>query len=202
MGIPEWNYDSNRTDEIVRFLNKFNGISVRETHLIPVLNKIGISAAKWVLDPTLLKSIEFYEQYIIRNPVETPDQYVFIYWIGDENLIPTIPKEYSKLQVVKCNLADQNNPLTVESWLSHIKNASVVITNSFHGCALSIIFRKHLIPYIHPNYVESRLITLFKKLGLDEKLRDPYCSEDYDSVEKKINKYRSESISFLKNSLS
>lgn len=78
MGIPEWTYDSKTTRKIVDLLKKFNGISVRETHIIPVLTEIGINNAQWVLDPTLLHDPEFYEQYITHRTGKSHEPYIFI----------------------------------------------------------------------------------------------------------------------------
>lgn len=200
MGVPEWNYDPLITKKIVSLLKKFRGISVRETHLIPILSQIGINNAKWVLDPTLLHSRKFYDQYIIQS-VDIDSPYVFIYWLGDESLIPAIPQEYSKLPVVKCNLSSPTDNLSLEEWVTRIAKAKIVITNSFHGCAMSCLFEKHFIPFVHPNYIEARLITLFSKLSLKSKLTDPYSVESYPLINEALDRYRKESIDFLNESL-
>lgn len=201
MGIPLWEYGEQSTKKIVNNLRKFTGISVREFHMIPLLENIGIQKIEWVLDPTLLLNSEFYSKFA-SDKINDNKPFVFIYWMGDEKLIPDIPKEYSHFKIIKCNLSDINNNLSMGNWLAYMQKAELIITNSFHGCALSIINKKHFIPYINKNYVESRLISLFTMLNLKEKLTDPYSIEDYKLVEIALNYYQKKSISFINQSLS
>ena len=95
-------------------------------------------------------------------------------------------------------------------FLSLIKNSEAVITNSFHGMALSIILQKEFYGFTN-NYANSegtncRFQTLGERLGLSHRIynlgdnieRSPI---DYAEVDKKINSWREESLDYLKNAI-
>ena len=56
--------------------------------------------------------------------------------------------------------ADKDAELSIEEWLAMFRDAEFVITDSFHGCVLSILFHKIPSTEVHhilPNYDEGSL---------------------------------------------
>lgn len=90
-----------------------------------------------------------------------------------------------------------------------IKNATLVCTNSFHGTALSICFRKDFYVLDNENIFDDRKTSLLEQLGLCDRIVKGektmknliITSVLYDKVELKLRILRERSISFLKNSL-
>lgn len=88
-----------------------------------------------------------------------------------------------------------------DRFLSLIKNAQCVITNSFHGTAFSIIYQKDFITVSHSTR-GKRMQDLLGKLGLlyrlfgepDFSLEKPI---DYTAVYEKLNRLRSHAIEYL-----
>lgn len=201
MGASDWSLDHPMTERIKRNLSEFNGISVREFQTKQLLEKIlDIPNIEWVLDPTMLQQQAFYNEYTAPRIIK--DDYVFVYWLGDESLIPDLSQQYPKHKIIKCKLGNPNCNLSVEDWLSAIKHADAIVTDSFHGCAISIIYRKHFIPYINKLGGAGRLTFLFKHTGLDCKLNDPLSIEDYHHAEFHIKTAIQSSIFFLNKCLS
>lgn len=201
MGASDWSLDQSTTERIRKNLREFCGISVREFQTKKLLDEIlDIPNIEWVLDPTMLQSKEFYNEYAVSRIIK--DDYVFVYWLGDESLIPDISQLYPNHKILKCKLGNPNYNLSVEEWLSAIKYADAIITDSFHGCAISIIYRKHFIPYINKLGGAGRLTSLFKHIGLDCKLNNPQSIEDYDNSEFYIKKAIQSSMNFLNKCLS
>lgn len=96
-----------------------------------------------------------------------------------------------------------------EEFLAHIAVASTVITSSFHGVVLSIIFERKFVVFLSGNNGrDSRIVDLLYSLGLEKRIfdsntvRDVICEEiDYQSVKIKLNDKISSSKHFLESSL-
>ena len=84
----------------------------------------------------------------------------------------------------------------VEEWLTTIRNADFVITDSFHGSAFSIIFGKQFYPLLNKERGADRFLTLFEKLGIED------GQIDYDAVFPRLDVLRQESIGFIAKHLS
>lgn len=201
MGASDWSLDQPTTECIRKYLREFCGISVREFQTKKLLDEIlGIPNIEWVLDPTMLQSKAFYNEYAAPRIIK--DDYVFVYWLGDESFIPDLSQQYPNHEILKCKLGNPNYNLSVEEWLSAIKYADAIITDSFHGCAISIIYRKHFIPCINKLGGAGRLSSLFKHTGLDSKLNAPLSIENYYHAEFCIKEAMQSSMNYLNKCLS
>lgn len=135
------------------YINKFDFITVREDNGLNLCNRCGYNTAIKILDPTFLLKAEDYEQYI--EDVDGCDKpYVFIYLLGGEiqpsviEIFDFCTKKGYDIKYVESQGRDEGYECiyaTIGQWIGLIKNASYIITNSFHGMAFSIIFHK---PYL------------------------------------------------------
>lgn len=85
-------------------------------------------------------------------------------------------------------------------FLSLINNAKVVVSNSFHATAFSIILNKDFYTYPvlrHNN--ESRMIDLLNEFGLIERYRSTFICKtiDWEKVFRKYKKQLDYSVEFL-----
>lgn len=199
LGSDKWMYNKEQTVTIYSLLPRFKGVSVREYSATILLeNKVNVKA-QWVLDPTLLQTVDFYNQFAAPPVCESP--YVFVYWLGDEKVIANLQERYPKHRILRCKLGEEENSYSVERWISAIKHADVVVTDSFHGCVLSILYHRHFVPYQNIKGGVTRLHSLFEMLGLESKFVLADAIEDYDSVEYKLSILRTSSRSFLADSI-
>lgn len=65
---------------------------------------------------------------------------------------------------------DKANRVSIEEWLSLIAGARFVITDSFHGCAFSILFNKPFFAFINENRGSSRFYSLFESFELQDRV--------------------------------
>ena len=102
-------------------------------------------------------------------------------------------------------------------FLSYIKNAAYVITDSFHGTVFSVLFNKQFAVYNrynnnNKNSTNSRIDTLLMKIELENRRILSNCSTeegtnillstiDYSKVNSKVSELRSGSIEYLKHVL-
>lgn len=131
-----------------------------------------------VIDPTFLVSTEKW-RLISKKPIES--NYILLYCVNRYNEL----LEYAKLVAEKTgrkiiNIQDGNQQLpgvlnresiSVNEFLGYIENADLILTNSFHGIAFSIIFRKEFVfDYVHKKAnSNSRVRSLMEVLSLQER---------------------------------
>ena len=77
-----------------KHLEDFLAISVREKNAVDLLHGVSEEEAEYVLDPTLLPEREEWEQIASENLIDTP--YVLCYFLGEDNEIRNIAKEYAR----------------------------------------------------------------------------------------------------------
>lgn len=196
-GLSEWDYSETETITIKRLLARFNGVSVRELDGQELCVKnLGISP-EHVLDPTLLLDASTYERIASKPLTDKP--YVFVYWLGSETekqnaILSCCP---AGIEIIDLSLKTSDKLVSIEDWLSYIRHAERVITDSFHGCVFSILFKKQFCIRENNSGGNGRLISLFKMLNID-----PSSSEiDYLSVYKELQLLRESSYNYLKDFL-
>jgi len=144
------------------------------------------------------------------------EPYIFVY--GFENLkdLDTLVREVSQKKKLKVINGSPNRIfLTCQckniynygpsAFLSYIKNADFIITNSFHGTAFSVIYRKQFVVIPHTTR-GKRMVRLLEKLGLSHRIwkRDNFIWQDkveYSNAEKKLLILRAHSCSYLEENL-
>jgi len=209
-------------------LEKFTALSVREIEPQEILNKVIYKDVKWVLDPTILLSAEYWQSVSSPYPINQP--YVLCYILGSRkdnwNYISQLIK-IMDLPVVTLPFVAGNTLVGISNgdihiydagpseFLDLIRNAEYIITDSFHGSVFSILFEKKFI-ILKRNFettevnADSRIATLLKLSGLENRMIHNNLNEDillinenidYGEVLPKIQAMRDESLQFLKNAL-
>lgn len=189
-------------------LAKFRAISVREQNAIKICKEILDLKADFVLDPTLLARREIYDKFC-TNLDESSSQNTKIFaYILDPNEKTTQILDNAS-QKSRCKIAqvnDRANRLKIKEWLSAIKSAKFIITDSFHGCVFSIIFGKPFFAIINEARGNARFHSLFNMLNLDNRVIKDVNFElnlamNYDEIYKILDEKRKFSIDFLKQNL-
>ena len=173
-------YTDDEIESLRNYLNKFDFITVRENNGIDLCNRCGFTSAKKILDPTFLLKAKDYEPYVEDVGCEKP--YVFVYLLGGE-IEPSVKDIFNlctskgyDIKYVESQGRDEGCDCiyaTVGQWLGLIKDASYVITNSFHGMAFSIIYHK---PYLTIPIIgilegmNERIFDLSKQFQLEDRI--------------------------------
>mgnify|MGYP002525853403 CR=1 FL=1 len=165
-----------------RYLRHYDLITVREENGIELCRSIGIKNAYCVLDPVFLHDKDFYSQYETTPPQTS--QYILLYLLPasvgvDLNEIMAFAKDqglkvrYVESQGRNDTLIREKEYPTIGEWLSLVRGASYVITNSFHGTAFSIIYQKKFLALplvgVHSN-MNIRLNSLLSKMYLVDRM--------------------------------
>lgn len=179
-GTNIWDFDTMETDFIEKALNNFRAVSVREKDGINMLiNHIRLSKTpRHVLDPTFLLPIEHYidlsDKLCVREgtllymlSLDDKKQ-KFIRYFSEtyhQHLYTVINPETNCSNSIKDG---QGYP--VEQWLAGFRDASYVLTDSFHAIVFSIIFQKPFWVFENPQRGNSRLNNILDTFELKDRL--------------------------------
>uniref|UniRef100_A0A7C2K4A4 Polysaccharide pyruvyl transferase family protein n=1 Tax=candidate division WOR-3 bacterium TaxID=2052148 RepID=A0A7C2K4A4_UNCW3 len=199
-------------------LSTFDHLSVREKSSAKYLAECLNFEPKVVLDPTLLLTREEWEKLCKepKNPPEKP--YILVYDLYRSNeIVPRVLNIARKLELeVICYNYRTGEKYKLPNFYTsdpfefcwYIKNAEYVVTTSFHGTALSVLFE---IPFysIDPNIWSCRITDFLEMISLEDRfVRDPasidylsFESIDFSEAKEKIEEKREESVHFLRNAL-
>lgn len=172
-----------------KYIHNFNAISVRENSAIAIVKRIGFMNPIKLPDPTLLL---FPDDYCFLNTHQVlAEKKAFVYILREEykeakDIVSYLKRSY---KIDSTNKLFNSN--SVEEWVSGIKNASIVLTNSFHGMVFSLIFHVPFIIVQAKGYaagMNDRFITLLSYLNLEHRIMNAYDSDKLDRfVNEQIN---------------
>ena len=215
-GIDHFEGGSLARKKVSKLLSRFDAHSVRESSGVHIMkNTFGLDAIQ-VLDPTLLLDPKDYQPIIDSEPCAQPEKYVGVMFLDDEHwdefrasaLYKKLSAEYEIVNICK---DEQGEFRSVPQWLSYIKHASLMVTDSFHGTVFSIIYRKQFITRATANRGNARLESLCSTLDIplsrfcpsfDKKNDTQFDTPlDFAPVWKRIEEERVVSLDYLKRSL-
>lgn len=200
-------------------LAQFTAISLREAPGQALVQKLLGREAPLVVDPTLLMTHGEWAALERAHPAAKGD-YILYYTIRRSDTLFRRCRELSaktgmKVVVVGGNflktlrnrdpMIEYAVDISPEEWLYLVHHARYVVTNSFHGTAFSINYRKDF--YVEfSSRTNSRLAQIVGMLGLDARVvRDEVElggeSVDYTLTEAKLPEMRDASMRFLKDAL-
>ena len=207
------------TNLIKKLLANVDNVSVREKQGKEFLEKLTDKPVQLVCDPVLLFGRNGWEKVIPEINVKKP--YMFVYFLennhGDRGYIDLIAKTLGlKVVILNENIRDifkryikKYDALPLE-FVSLIKNAKFVYTNSFHATAFSAMFNVPCASMIAKtdnvhNNNDSRKIDFLTALGLEKSLKKSLTVEeiceitktDFTVANENIERMRLESKNYL-----
>ena len=178
--------------QVRQWLSGLDSISVRERSGVEIVERLGIPGAVQVLDPVFLLPKEEWEQ--LAQPLPQKEPFIFLYdFDRNDALGRTVRKladqmgwkVYSYLTNPYADCCfDQYGPL---SFLSLVKDAQLVMSNSFHATAFSLIFEKKFWVVNRQEAINTRMRDLTTLAGVSERLRSEFGGDllqpiDYKAV--------------------
>lgn len=219
-GSEAWEYSPEQAAECGDLLRRFDAVSLRESSAVSLCKEHFNVDAQHVLDPTLLLDAAHYITLFQQAATPTSEGDLMCYILDSseekEALVQSVASAYgltpfsvnSKYEVPDAPLEEKIQP-PVEKWLRGFYDAKYVITDSFHACVFSILFKKPFIVYANKHRGMARFQSLLSMFGLEDRLvttPDEGCSIisnpiDWDSVYIRLAEWRKISKDFLINSL-
>ena len=224
--IPKKNYK-----EIIDTLSKYSAISVREEEGKKLLENIikNQKNIEQTLDPTLLFTANEWSSFCAENPYKNED-YIFAYFLGNKNEDRKSVKSFAKKNNLKIitipyllgqyRKCDKNfgdiRLFNVDPFffLSLIKDAKYVMTDSFHGTVYSFLFHKEFYLYKRSSdkdikSMNSRIYSLLNLFNCKDRIVSPLneitnetaTPIDFKYIDEVLEAQRKKSKNFLSEAL-
>lgn len=215
--------ESDDTEKYKNYMMDFKALSCRENNGSKWIKKLTGRDAPVLLDPTLLLNSSEWDKLI--NTAESDKKYIFYYafkYSDEVNAKVKMISEKTKMPVIIMDvkwwlkkgikngfkISKDGGPL---EFLRLVRNASLVLTTSFHGTVFSIIYNKKfwfLDSSMH-NKNDDRAFTLLESVGLENRMVDVKNADnidimkeiDYSEPNKKLQKLQQKSINYLKENI-
>lgn len=179
-------------DEFKKRVSDFSGFSVREDSGAKIIKQLVNKDANINIDPTLLLQSESWDKLSAESVIDEP--YIFLFNVLKPSKLIDYALKLSKeknMKIIYLNnrksVIDDRitylDPVTADKFVSLIKNASYVCTNSFHGNAFSVIYKKKFVVEVeNANSKKNiRSLELMEKLGLSNRILSKDFTPDIDA---------------------
>lgn len=203
------------------YISSFSSISVRETSGAELVEKITGRKCESTVDPTLLYNRDFWNKFALKEKL-SDEPYIFCYFLGGTDIhkkaIEKIGKALGKKIIFSPFDSEINNLKTGEKiyadiaeFLTLVRDADFVLTDSFHGMAFSVNFRKSFAVVKRADTDAGKhtrvndfltKINLADRIVTDENIESFNFSEiNYEDSEKVLQKWIKSSEDYFENSL-
>lgn len=210
-------------ERVAGYLRRFDFLSCREDSGCAIIKKLIGRDSEHVLDPSLLLSASEYDK--VASAVDLDQSCILVYPMHKSDALRDIalkfkkemslpivvivpvyldPREYSYADCVVFT----SGPSEFLGW---VKKAAFVCTNSFHGTAFSIIYRKNFLT-IAATLGNTRIKSLLDKLEIGDRqvasadaiksVGDYLKPMNYEPVSGLLNEEIKKSMAYLKKALS
>ena len=222
-GTSDLEYEYMQLEECSKLLADFDAVSVREDSAVKICDEwFDCENAVHVLDPVMLLTADQYRElagpaasHKAKGKIAT---YILDLSKSKSGIVDFVTrctgKEVADISVYP---KDRSIPLNdrivppMEEWISAFDDADFVVTDSFHGCVMSILFHKPFLVASNHGRGLSRILSLLDMFGLGSRHVDGIDPDDdgegwlmdidWDSVDTILEQWRGKSIGFLKNAL-
>ena len=208
--------------ELKSYLDGFSHLSVRETQGREIVREATGRDVPVVLDPTLLLAADQWAS-MSNHPADYPTGgYILCYCISRPGaLTPYIAQLHQEtgLPVVQlCGIRQKVHPKARQildagpaEFLDLFRNASYVVTNSFHGTVFSVQFHRPFFTTVSPAELSaperSRTVSILSRLGLADRVigkgdtAELLSSVNWDAAEAALATARQDSLRYLQAAL-
>ena len=198
-------------------LKRYTAIGVREKDAIHMIKGLTGQDATWVLDPTLLLKKEQWLE--VAKPITgfTRDKFILVYELTSCSYIMHLARRIAAKRNIRIiRICKDAAPVEKDGDILNIidagpaeflwlfNNASVIITNSFHGTAFAINFNKEFYTVVSSHKKNnSRQKSLLYMFHMSDRLIQEgppvsvFSVPDFTNVNQIMTQKRLESINFL-----
>ena len=216
-GKTNWEGDNSYTAKVKDCLSRFSAISVRESSGVTICRNVFGQEAECIIDPTLAwgdydrfikeENLRQIGCFVLKrgNPVfpQVADR------IGELSHMPVKLIDYSIGNRYDCLKTRQKSPVR---WINEIHNSQYIITDSFHGVAFCLLFKKQFFVLCADESKFTRIGSLLEKVGLQSRrvdsledlntrLQSLMAPIDYSTVDMVLQREREKYYQFVKKNI-
>ena len=193
-------------------LNHIQHLSVREDAGKKIVEDLtGRTDVQVVVDPTMLLTVQQWDQVLVAPKAQVPENYVLTYFLGGVS-----PERRAavaeRAEELGCALVEVMNPdspfyaVGPEQFVWLIKHARYICTDSFHGSVFSFLYGKPFAVFARMGKgpdMGSRIKTFMDKFSLQDcaaagDILPEYCAgPDYSAGYEALEAERKKSAAFL-----
>lgn len=204
------------------YTDSFDALSVREQSGAVLMKEICGFDVPVMLDPTMMADRSVWADFD-KTPAGVPKQYILVYRFGRMGYM----EKQIQHVATELNLPILEIPVSIESYgkgskilfgvgpeefVTLIRNAEIVLTDSFHATVFSILNHTQFYTFLRQgknekNNMNSRMENLLEMLNLQERLIYPdseivsLSKVKYENADVLLEQRRNESQKFLKDAL-
>lgn len=198
-GIDSFPVTQEQKKKVSALLATFSSISVREKSGQYIMDEIFNLKSKKHLDPTLLLNRDDYNKIISEANLKKlyDENYICKFFLDSsknkEAFITDIAKKIGLPVVNNYSLNNErkkiinNSLLSVQEWLRNIRDAKLVVTDSFHGTVFCIIFNVPFISVNNSKRGSTRFSSLLSLFNQEYRLIDSLEINDFEKILQKPN---------------
>ena len=199
--------------KITENLKNFKAISVRDENSAKIIEILSNKKPLTHLDPVLVYD---YNNEISKRRIKK--KYILVYQyhgrIQEKTFIEKIKEiaKRDKCRIISisgyCDWADKNIITNSFEVMRFFRDAEYVVTDTFHGCIMSIKFHKKFVTFCRESN-ENKLYNLLSKFSLQTQIADSDCDPDsifnnyinWAYVDSIISNERKRTIQYLKDNI-
>ena len=209
--------DEELEKRLPELLKKYETILVRENTAEEIIKKNGFNNVKQVLDPTLLLNEEEWSKLAEKTKLDGKE-YILVYQLHHnkqmEDYLKKL-KKHTKLPVYRIHPSFYYGfkpgkfiylP-TPGEYISYIKNAKYIVTDSFHGTVFSLIFNKNFVDIL-PGETSTRIESILKLVKQEKRIIKDFSNFDwlnnsiqYGEINKILKEEREKSLQDFENAI-
>lgn len=196
-------------------LKKFSAISVREDPLRKYIEANFQYKVSLTCDPVFLASRNIFD-VIAAKPRTNKPYLLLMSTFYNQKLFDYAKQLSSEYSLKFINLATYEKAssfkrkkiVSLTQFLGYIKHATYILTDSFHGTALSVLFKKNFNTIERNSQMDERARSLLKSLGIENRMlalesniNVSFSEVDYSDVDRKLDKLVITSQQYLREAL-
>lgn len=192
-------YPKNAEITAKQYIQAFDSIGVREKTGIGILSQLGFSKKNTIVpDPTVLKGKSLFDKIEICDYFSQGD-YVCVYMLR-RKLNVTIPGKIIYID-------ELHESYAMEEWLGLIRHSKCLVTNSYHGMIMAILFHVPFVVDIEKGSemgMNDRFYTILSYLGLMNRIVNGNFNElvensdiSWQVIDTKLESFRNLGVDFL-----
>lgn len=167
------------------WLQKLDAISVRESSAVALLKEMDLQGIQ-VLDPVFLLPALDWHALSLRP---SDQDYILVYDFDNNPKIREIALQLSRMtgkRIVSLFAVDWADKVWSEAgpreFLGAVENAAIILSNSFHATAFSLIFQKDFYVVNREEGINARMKDLVGDIELSERLIRT-CPDEVESIQ-------------------
>lgn len=215
LGCDEWEFSDKETFDCRSLISRFTAVSVREEDgKYLIINNLNFERVTVMPDPTLLLCKEDYINLFTTFNLPKSKGNLLVYFLDeteDKNILIRKVALEKNLTPFQTNVPEKDMKVLtqpkVECWLRGFHDANLIVTDSFHACIFSIIFKKDFIVYGNKDRGISRIKNLLSTFELEDRFIENSTKFQFKNIKSsvqnnnKINQLRTSGLFFLRENL-